>query len=283
MLIEGILGGKILGDKEPTQIMGVINLSPGSFFKGSVKTSKFEIGSQITAMMEAGADFLDVGAISSAPAFLYQGSDVVSESTERERLSKFFDAFNDIGEEIPLSIDTQSAKTAEYALSKGATIINDISGFKSDQRLPIVIADHQASAIIMSCREKPGDVYIVSEILDELQNSLIIGQNAGIPDSKMVVDPGLGGWIPEREIEADYNILKNLPKLRSLGRPILLGISRKSFIGKVLNEPPDGRLFGSLAATAIGVSLGAHIIRTHDVKETRDACKIAFLLKQYGL
>ncbi|MFW9856063.1 MAG: dihydropteroate synthase [Candidatus Thorarchaeota archaeon] len=283
MLIEGTLGGKPLGDKEPTQIMGVINLSPGSFFKGSVKTSKSEIGSQISKMIEAGADFLDVGAISSAPTFLYQGSDIVSESTERERLSKFFDAFNDVGEEIPVSIDTQSAETAEYALSKGATIINDISGFKSDQRLPTVIADHQASAIVMSCRDKPGDVYVMPKILLELQNSLNIGQNAGIPDSKMVVDPGLGGWVPEREIEADYNILKDLPEMRSLGRPILLGISRKSFIGKVLNEPPDGRLSGSLAATAIGVSLGAHIIRTHDVRETKDACKVAFLLKQYSL
>lgn len=279
MAIEGTLGGIALGDNEPTLIMGVINLSPSSFFKGSIRISKSEILSQILSMVDAGADFLDVGVISSAPTFLYAGKDAITETIEQERLATFFDAYHEYGGGIPVSIDTQSAESANYALSQGARIINDISGFKADPQLPAIIADHHASAIVMACRKKPGDIYDMPNILSELQRSLIIGNNAGITDVNVVVDPGIGGWVPEREIDADYRILKELPQLRTLGHPILLGISRKSFIGKLLNVPPEGRLSGSLAATAIAVSLGVHIIRTHDVKETKEACIIADVLK----
>jgi dihydropteroate synthase len=280
MIIKGKLGEKSVGDNESTQVMAVINLSPGSFFKGSVKTTLSEIQLQLEKIVEEGADFIDVGAISSAPAFIYDSNDEISESTERNRLSHFFNIYHDIGIDIPVSVDTQSAKIADFALSREATIINDISGFKSDPHLPSVISDHSASAIIMSCRKKPGDVFLIPEIIFELKKSLILGINAGIEKKRIIIDPGIGSWVPQRQIEDDYSIIANLLKFRKLKQCILIGISRKSFIGKILNVPPEERLWGSLAATSIAVLNGVHIIRTHDVRETKDACIIADFIKK---
>lgn len=280
MHIIGELGGIKIGDNTDTRIMGVINLSPGSFYKKSVKITYSEIKMKLEKMIEEEADFIDIGAISTAPSYLYNQNDVISETTEIERLTRFFKAYNDIGESIPISVDTQSAKTANYALTQGATIINDISGFKSDPQLPSVISDHDASAIVMACRKIPGDVFKASEIIIELQNSINLGLNAEIKRTKIVIDPGLGGWVPQRQIEDDFSIISNLPSFRKLNQCILVGISRKSFIGKVIKANPEERLWGSLAATSIAVLKGVHIIRTHDVKETKDTCLIADFLRR---
>ncbi|MFX0174057.1 MAG: dihydropteroate synthase [Candidatus Hodarchaeota archaeon] len=279
-MIKGKLGEKSVGDNESTRVMGVINLSPGSFFKGSVKTTILEIQLQLEKIVEEGADFIDVGAKSSAPNFIYDSKDEISESTERNRLSHFFNIYHDMGIDTPVSVDTQSAKIADFALSREATIINDISGFKSDPHLPSVISDHSASAIIMSCRNKPGDVFLIPEIIIELKKSLILGINAGIEKKRIVIDPGIGSWVPQRQIDNDYSIIANLLKLRKLKQCILIGISRKSFIGKILNVPPEKRLWGSLAATSIAVLNGVHVIRTHDVRETKDACIITDFIKK---
>ncbi|MFX0184111.1 MAG: dihydropteroate synthase [Candidatus Hodarchaeota archaeon] len=280
MLIKGKLGEIPVGDTESTRVMGIINLSPGSFYKGSVKTTLSEIRLQLEKIVKEGADFVDVGAISSAPVFIYNDKDKISKSTELKRLSFFFKIFHEIGIDIPISVDTQSAKIADYALSKGATIINDISGFKSDSRLPSVISDHDASAIIMSCHHKPGDVFSIPDIKIELKKSLDLGINAGIKKDRIIIDPGIGGWVPHRQVEDDYLIINNLRKFRELKQCILLGISRKSFIGKILNVPPDKRLWGSLAATSIAVLNGVHVVRTHDVRETKDACIIVDFIKK---
>ncbi|MFX0151812.1 MAG: dihydropteroate synthase [Candidatus Hodarchaeota archaeon] len=280
MIIRGILGEKSVGDNESTRVMGVINLSPGSFFRGSVKTTVSEIRLQLEKIVEEGADFVDVGAISSAPSFIYDSKEKISESTEMKRISHFFNIYHEIGIDIPVSVDTQSAKIADFALSREATIINDISGFKSDPALPSVISDHSASAIIMSCHNNPGDVYLIPEIISELKKSLILGINAGIEKKRIIIDPGIGSWVPQRQIEDDYSIIANLLKLRKLKQCILIGISRKSFIGKILNVPPEERLWGSLAATSIAVLNGAHVVRTHDVRETKDVCIITEFIKR---
>jgi dihydropteroate synthase len=288
MVIRGKLGGVMIGDDLKTRIMGVINLSPTSFFKGSIKQSKKEISSQLLNMADSKADFIDIGAISSAPAFLYNQEEFLSEREEIKRLSKFFSIYKEIGLNIDISVDTRSSKVANYALSNGATIINDISGFKADIELPRIISDYDASAIIMSCRKKPGDVFLISDIVRELEKSINLGIEAGISSSEMVIDPGLGGWVSERQAKDDFMIIQHLQEFRELNHCILVGISRKSFIGKILSVsqeqslPPEKRLWGSLAATTIAVLNGAHIVRTHDVHATKDVCIIADYLKVLG-
>lgn len=281
MQIIGKLGSIEVGDHVGTRLMAVMNLSPTSFFKGSIKNSEVEIQSHIERVIDAGADFIDVGAVSSAPTFLYDKREFISKSTEIERLSSFFNVYKGIGADIPISVDTQSSITAEYALSKGAMIINDISGFKSDPKLADVVSEYSASAIVMACRQVPGDVFLIKEVSDELEYSIRLGVNAGIEKSRMTIDPGLGGWVPQRQIENDYKLIKHLTEFRELGQCILVGISRKSFIGKILNVPPEERLWGSLAATTIAILNGTHIIRTHDVKSTRDVCLITDYMKKY--
>ncbi|MFX0122243.1 MAG: dihydropteroate synthase [Candidatus Hodarchaeota archaeon] len=281
MQIIGRLGSIEVGDNVRTRLMAVMNLSPSSFFKGSIKKSEVEIQSHIEQVTEADADFIDVGAISSAPTFLYNRREFISISTEIERLSSFFNVYKEIGADIPISVDTQSSITAEYALSQGAMIINDISGFKSDPKLTDVISEHSASAIVMACRQIPGDVFLIKEVLEELEKSICLGVNAGIEKSNITIDPGLGGWVPQRQIDNDYKLINHLTKLRELGQCILVGISRKSFIGKILNVPPEERLWGSLAVTTLAILNGAHIIRTHDVKPTRDVCLITDYMKKY--
>ncbi|MHA2223671.1 MAG: dihydropteroate synthase [Candidatus Hodarchaeales archaeon] len=279
--IIGELAGIKVGDQIDTRIMGIINLSPTSFYYRSIKQSKMEIRTYFEQIIEEGADFIDVGAVSSAPSFLYdRDEDISSPSTEINRLSIFFKEYSEVGIDLPVSIDTQSAKIANFALSKGARIINDISGFKKDSKLAKMIADYDASAIVMACRKKPGDVFSIKEIISELRKSLEIGLDAGILGKKMVIDPGLGGWVPEKQIENDYQIINHLEKIRELNHAILLGISRKSFIGKVLNMPPEKRLWGSLAVTAIAVMNGAHVIRTHDVRSTKDVCLITDFMRK---
>jgi dihydropteroate synthase len=280
MQIIGKLGPVEVGDNVGTRLMAVMNLSPSSFFRGSIKKTKAEIQSHLELVIHTGADFIDVGAISSAPTFLYEKREFISIVTEIERFSSFFNVYKEMSAEIPISVDTQSSKVAEYALSQGAMIINDISGFKSDPKLADVISNHSASAIVMACRRNPGDVFLIDDVLEELKNSIHLGIQAGIEKSRITIDPGLGGWVPQRQIENDYKLIKHLIKLRELKHCILVGISRKSFIGKVLNVPPEERLWGSLAATTIAVLNGTHIIRTHDVKPTRDVCLITDYMKK---
>lgn len=285
MEINGKLGRITVGDNEKTRIMGIINLSPTSFYKGSIKQSEKEIEFQLQKFADLKADFIDIGAISSAPVFLYKEQDNSSEKTEIDRLSKFFSVYNDLGLNIEISVDTQSSKIANYALSKGASIVNDISGFKNDSNLPRVISDHEASSIIMSCRNKPGDVFFIDDIIKELEISRNIGIRAGINKANIIIDPGLGGWVSQREAKNDFTIINNLVKLRKLNQCILVGISRKSFIGKILSISQkreimaDERLWGSLAATTVAILNGAHIIRTHDVQETTDICIVTDYVK----
>jgi dihydropteroate synthase len=272
--INGDLGGLPVGDDYSTLIMGVVNLSPTSFFQGSISNTQTEIKTKVLNFITEGADIIDVGAVSSAPSFIYEKSEMISRSAEIERLAVFFQAIADIDVKIPISIDTQSHKAAEFALKHGASIINDISGLKKDKMMAKVVSQYDASIIVMTCQKQPGDTYKLPGITKELQTSINSAVKAGIPHSKIIIDPGLGGWIPDRKPEHDYIIINQLDKLRILEQCILVGISRKSFIGAVLNKPPEDRLWGSLAATSVAIINGAHIVRTHDVQITKDACLV---------
>ncbi|MHA2175990.1 MAG: dihydropteroate synthase [Candidatus Hodarchaeales archaeon] len=277
--IVGKIASLVIGDKYRTCIMGILNLSPSSFFKGSISTKKRDIQSNLMTMINGGADIIDVGALSSAPSFIYDTTQETNLSSEITRLEEFFDVYREIKSSIPISVDTQSHITAQYALDNGATIINDISGLKKDPLMAKTVSESDASIIMMACRKKPGDVFKIADIIVELKKSIDIATSSGIDESKIIVDPGLGTWVPERNTEHDFTIIKFLEELRTLGKCILVGISRKSFIGKIVNKSPDQRLWGSLAANSIAIYNGAHIIRTHDVRETKDTSLVLDYLK----
>ena len=269
--LKADLAGVLVGDNYPVKIVGVINLSPESFFKPSVHTKVDEISQVAYRMQEDGADILDLGAASTAPPE-YKDSFLVSLEVEKKRIIPAIRAVRDVTD-VPISIDTQRSEIAKIALENGAEIVNDVSGFKKDPNMAKVVTDFGVPVILMATEKNPGDACKIEEIRSALRSSIEIAIKHGINFNQIVVDPGIGFGKP---YECDLNILNDLKRLRTLFRPILVGISRKSFIGKVLNIPePEKRLFGSLSATAIAVYNGVHIIRTHDVRETREVVRLA--------
>jgi dihydropteroate synthase len=267
-VIEGLLGRVKVGDGYPVRIMAVINLSRESFYKGSIATPD-EVLSSANALVDEGADLVDLGAVSTAP-----GSPEIDEATERDRLMP---ALRQILEniDIDVSVDTQRSTIAYEALSLGAACVNDVSGLK-DPKMAGVIADHGGSAVIMASRNRPGDLLTIKEIIAILGDRVRSADAAGVIPEKISIDPGVGRWVPEKKPEHDLAILDGLRDLRTIGRPVMAAVSRKSFIGARLNQPdPAQRLFGSLAATAVAVYNGAHIVRTHDVSASLDTIRMA--------
>ena len=267
-MIKGILGRVSVGDSQPVRLMGIINLSRESFYKGSV-AQPGEALSLARRMQEEGADMIDLGAVSTAP-----GSPFVSEDLERERL---FPALKEVlgGLDIPVSVDTQRASVAGDALSLGAECINDVSGL-CHPAMAASVAEHGGSLVIMASAHRPGDLLDMDQIIPLLGERIIAAEQAGVEPAKIAVDPGIGKWVPEKAPCHDLAILDGLPRLRVLGRPVVAALSRKSFIGEVLSQPdPFQRLEGTLAATAIAVYLGAHIVRTHDVSASKNAIRMA--------
>jgi len=261
------LGGVKVGDGCPVAMIGVLNLSPESFYSGSVVRGSAQALRRARRMLEQGADIIDVGAVSTAP-----NVEPISLDTERRRI---FPIIKILANKIdaPISVDTQRAAIAEEALEIGAKIINDVSGLKSDPKMANVLAKSKCSAILMAARRRPGDVRTVAEIKCELGDSLEICRRSKIDVQKIVIDPGIGFG---KGGDYDVQILANLKKLKDLGRPICVAISRKAFIGRILGlKDPADRLAGSLAATAVAVLNGADVVRTHDVEETLRAVRVA--------
>ncbi|MHA1303346.1 MAG: dihydropteroate synthase [Candidatus Heimdallarchaeaceae archaeon] len=283
MKIEGFIGKLKVGDSYPARIVGIINLSPASFYKGSIQTTKEDIAKVTQHMIEEGADCIDIGAQSTRPIQIYGGEGRVDAPTEREMVENALEITLDIlssYSEIELSVDTMRSEVAEVALKKGVRIINDISGFKKDEKVAHLIADYGASAVIMAAKVEPGDVFTIPDINSELSRSISIGTKAGIEENKICIDPGIGSW-EARDYHHDYIILKNLEDFRKLNKPIYVGISRKTSIGKALDDaPPQERLYGSLGASIIALLNSAHIFRTHDVKATRDAIRVAEIIRR---
>lgn len=245
----------------------MLNLSPNSFYAGSIVKNPAEAVNRAQRMLDEGANIIDVGAMSTAPRVK-----PIPTASERRRLLPIVEAL--VRKlDSPISIDTQRAEIAKAALNAGAHIINDVSGLKADPKMARVLADFGCSAVLMAARRKPGDVHTIEDIKHELGRSLRTCERHDIDLKKIVIDPGIGFG---KGAEWDLYILANLRKLEALGRPICIAVSRKSFIGKVLDLPdPADRLWGSLAATAIAVLNGADIIRTHDPKETIYAVRVA--------
>jgi len=273
-----------LGDEYPTIIMGVLNLSPESFYKGSVYADLQEFKKGATHMIENGAKILDIGARSTAP-----WSKKITVDEELNRLLPAMELLcSIIPKEILISVDTQYSKVAIEALKiseryEKKIIINDVSCLKTDPNMTVFLIENNLPCILMASKKVPGDLCSMREIKEVFMKTRIELQKKGYNLEKMILDPGIGHWIEEKTPECDLEIINNLELLKSLNNPLLVAISRKSFIGSILNRPnPEERLSGTLSATAIAVYNGAHIVRTHDVNEQIvDIIKMAETLRDY--
>lgn len=276
--ISAQLAGIPVGDTLPVRIMAILNVSPESFYPDSVHTNLEQITETAHALVSEGADIIDIGAMSTAP---YLKTDI-SIAQETERLALAIEAVAG-AVSAPISADTKRVQPAQAALSAGARIINDVSGLKNDPTMAPLIARFGAGAILMASEQHPQRGSPLERIRNALTESLTRAEHAGIPEQQIVLDPGIG-FFREPGIawdEWDCLVLRALADLRSLGFPLLVGVSRKSFIGKILDQPKaHDRLIGSLTCAAIAVANGAHIIRTHDVKETIETVRVAERLRR---
>ena len=255
-----------------TRFMGIINISSDSFYEPSQCNSTDEVLAKAEKMTREGADFLDLGAESSRP-----GSKPISEQEEIDKLIPVISALVKITD-IPISVDTYKPIVAKEALKAGAKIINDITGLQKSPEMADVISMFDAGVVLMhmqgspiTMQKNPSYKNVVQEVKEFLEESIKISKSAGILSDQIAIDPGIGFGKNQKH---NLEILNKLEMFKGLGKPILIGVSRKSFIGNILKLPPEGRLEGSLAASVIGVTKGVSIVRTHDVKETRNAIKI---------
>lgn len=248
-----------------TYIMGILNVTPDSFSDPGRFFGVSEAIAYGEEMMEAGADIIDVGGESTRP-----GARPVPAQEETERVIPVIKALSKKKGMI-ISIDTRKAKVAQAALDAGARIVNDVTGLRFDKKMAKVVAAHKVPVSIMHMRGTPATmqknpVYgdLMGEIVKYLEESIAIAENAGILHGKIIVDPGIGFG---KTVENNLEILKRLREFKVLGCPILVGPSRKSTIGKVLNLPEGERVEGTAAAVAVSIANGADFVRVHDVKE----------------
>lgn len=271
------LAGLDVGDGHPVRIVGAINVSPESFYKGSVAADEGILRQRAEQMVAEGADMLDVGAMSTAPYL----ETAISEAEEIRRLTWAVRVLQS-AVALPISADTKRSRAAVAALDAGAAVINDVSGFRHDPAMAAAAARHAQGAILMASEITPGASEPIPTVRGLLLQSLALSDAAGVPRDRIVLDPGVG-FFRNASLSWDAwdcEIVRRLGELRPLGRPILVGLSRKSFVGKLLGRPdPAERLFGSVAATAVAVLNGAHLVRTHDVGPTRDAIRMAEALR----
>ncbi len=256
-----------IGDEFPTVIMGVLNLSPESFYKGSVYNDLSQMKTAALEMVNNGANILDLGARSTAP-----WSKKITIEEEIIRLTPAMENLCEImPENVIISVDTQFSQVAQkaYKISKKydkKIIINDVSCLKTDPKLMNFIIENEIPIIMMASKKLPGDLLTIEEIVREFKFTINNLTQKGYDETKIILDPGIGHWVEKKIHIYDLKIIHNLSKLRTLNKPILVAISRKSFIGTTLNKPdPNDRLNGTLSATSIAVFNGAHIVRTHDV------------------
>ncbi len=264
---------------EKTYIMGVLNVTPDSFSDGGLFFSEKKAIEHALRLVEEGADIIDIGGESTRP-----GSEPVSVEEEIRRTIPVIKAIAR-AIKIPVSIDTYKSEIARQALDAGVSIVNDISGLRFDPDMPKVVSEYKAPVIIMHIKGRPKDmqqnpVYeaLIPEIMDYLRISIKLANKFSIPEDKIIIDPGIGFG---KTFEHNLEIIKKLKEFTLLGKPIAIGVSRKAFIGKMLDDvPPSERLEGTAAAVAISIFNGANIVRVHDVKEVAKVAKVADAIKR---
>ena len=273
----------VLGER--TLVMGVLNVTPDSFSDGGKFFTLEKAVDAALAMQQAGADLLDIGAESTRP-----GSKGISAAQELARLLPVLQALR--GRlKIPISIDTQKSSVAEIAIGAGAEILNDISGLKQDPRLADVAARRKVPLILMHMRGTPRTMQkqpfaknVLRDVTSGLRDSIAIARRGGVAKSQIILDPGIGFG---KSYTQNYELLAKLPSLANLGYPLLVGTSRKGFIGATLAHtkggrahhgklvPPSERLWGTAATVTASILFGAHIVRVHDVPEMLQVARVS--------
>ncbi len=270
------IGARVFEGSGPF-VMGVLNVTPDSFSDGGRYAEPAAAVDRALRLAEEGADLLDLGGESTRP-----GSPPVPVEEEIRRVVPVLERLAARGSPLPISIDTSKPQVAREALRAGAALVNDVHGL-ADPRLAEVVAAAGVPVVLMHMRGTPADMQsratygdVVAEVAEVLRQAMARAAAAGVPAERTILDPGIGfAKKPEHSLE----LLARLGELRALGRPLLVGPSRKSFIGHVTGAPVEGRLPGTLAAVAAAVLAGAEVVRVHDVAEGRQAARLAAAIR----
>ena len=256
-----------------TYVMGILNVTPDSFSDGGEFIQKEKAVEHALEMEENGADIIDIGGESTRP-----GADSVTESEEEKRILPVIESIRKHSN-VVISVDTYKSGIAEKAIDAGADIINDISGLNFDNKMVSVAAKYQCPVIVMHIKGTPKNmqknpVYrdLIKEIEEYFENSIKKAEKAGLYREKIIIDPGIGFG---KSVKDNYIILDKLNEFKKLNCPVLTGVSRKSFIGKLLDLPEKERIYGTAAAVCASILKGADIVRVHDVKEMIHVVKVA--------
>jgi dihydropteroate synthase len=267
----------VLGER--TLLMGVLNVTPDSFSDGGQFSDLRRAVAHALALQESGADIIDIGAESTRP-----GSHGIPVAEELRRLLPILESLK--GRlKIPISVDTRKSAVAEIAVGAGAEILNDVSGLAHDPRLAEVAARHRVPLVLMHMRGTPATMQklpfarsVLKDVIAGLRRSVAIARGAGVPKSQLVLDPGIGFG---KSFAQNYELIAKLPELARLGFPLLIGTSRKGFLGHTLRDkrgkpaPPTERLWATAATVAACILGGAHIVRVHDVAEMAQVARVA--------
>lgn len=250
------------------RLMGILNVTPDSFSDGGRFDALPAALAQARRILAEGADIIDIGGESTRP-----GAAEVTASDELARVLPAIAALRADGITAPISIDTYKAEVADRAVAAGATIINDVYGLQRQPEVAAVAAQHGLPLVVMhwdKARDTGRDV--MAELARYFDVTLGIADKAGVARQNIVLDPGFGF---AKSLRDNYEILRRLPELVASGFPVLVGTSRKSMIGKLLDVPADERLAGTVATSVLGYTAGAHIFRVHDIRPNRDALRVA--------
>lgn len=253
-----IIGNKTFDTENKCYIMGILNVTPDSFSDGGKFNSMDAALRHAEEMIRDGADIIDIGGESTRP-----GHQQITDEEEIHRVSPVIEAVK-ARFDVPVSIDTYKGAVAEAALRSGADLVNDIWGFKYDPHVAELTARYNAACCLMHNRREAVYDDFLNDVIADLRECTEIAKKAGVPDDKIILDPGVGF---AKTLEMNLSVTNHVDMLSTLGYPVLLGTSRKSMIGLTLDLPSDQRLEGTLATTVIGVMKGCSFVRVHDVKE----------------
>lgn len=264
--------GKTLDPNARPLVMGILNVTPDSFSDGGKYNNIDAALARALEMVEEGADLIDVGGESTRPGWIYTGPGFTP-VTEEEELARVIPVIERLVREVdvPLSVDTYKAEVAKQALEAGAHIINDIWGLKKDARMAEVVARYEAGVIVMHNRTHMDYQDLVTDVVDDLKESIAIAHQAGIEDSRIWLDPGIGF---AKNVQHNLLMMNRLGAIVELGYPVVLATSRKSMIWKTLHIPPDQAQAGTAATIALGIAQGCRIIRVHDVEMMRQVAQM---------
>ena len=274
------VGERVFDCSERTFVMGILNVTPDSFSDGGRFLDRATAVAHATRMVDDGADILDVGGESTRP-----GSTPVSADEELERVHPLIERLAELHPAVPISIDTRKADVAAEALDAGATIVNDVSG-GADPAMFDVVRDREAAVVLMHMRGDPTTMQeapqyddVVGEVHEYLRQRIETAELAGIDPERIAIDPGIGFG---KDLDHNLDLMHGVDALLNLGRPVLVGPSRKKFIGTILDLPVEERVEGTVGAVVWMVARGAHLVRVHDVREVVRAVRVSDAIARAG-